>query len=195
MVQIPKTLRERFVCKWSLPCRSVWRFSFSWTSSGTGLSEIYTLGSWGALVQTNPLSSTERRKCCGFCHTTFCPVISETLLFQVTFLNSSHTAGALTREGTEIKPKHVKREARPKPVHSAHPTPFTPESCATRPDAPSSAQPLSEQVGQNETRGLWLHAVDPEICAARVVLVPSVRQLKVVRFRIKGLKQHKPKRV
>lgn len=61
-------------------------------------------------------------------------------------------------------------------------------SCIISPATPSSAQLLSEQVWQNETWRFWLHTVDPEICTACVVLVPSVRQLKVIRFRIKGLK-------
>lgn len=45
----------------------------------------------------------------------------------------------------------------------------------------------SEQVGQDEARRFGLHTVNPEIGAAGVVLVAPVRQLEVVRLRVKSL--------
>lgn len=49
----------------------------------------------------------------------------------------------------------------------------------------------SEQVGQDEARGLGLHAVDPEIGTAGVVLVASVQQLEVVRLGVERLSERK----
>lgn len=79
---------------------------------------------------------------------------------------------------------------------SAYPSHRLPHaSCVIGPYNPPSAQPISEQVWQNETWRFGLHTVDPEVCTAGVVLVSSVRQLEVVRFGIKGLKERELKQV
>lgn len=58
-----------------------------------------------------------------------------------------------------------------------------------RPKVPPAVQLPSEQVWQDETRRFGLHAVDPEVCTAGVVLVPSIRQLEVICLGIKGLQE------
>lgn len=45
----------------------------------------------------------------------------------------------------------------------------------------------SQQVGEDEARRLGLHTVDPEVSAARVVLVAAVRQLEIVRLGVESL--------
>jgi len=86
---------------------------------------------------------------------------------------------ALTHDCTKAKTKHFKQ--RSLSTHSI--TQFTQAlHIIISPDPPTSAQPLSEQVWQNETWRLWFHTVDPEVCTACMVLVPSIRQLKIIRF-------------
>lgn len=46
---------------------------------------------------------------------------------------------------------------------------------------------LSEQVRQNKAWGFGLHAVDPEVGTAGMILVAPVKQLEVVRLRVEGL--------
>lgn len=45
----------------------------------------------------------------------------------------------------------------------------------------------SQQVGEDEARRLGLYTVNPEISAARVVLVAAVRQFEIVRLGVKSL--------
>lgn len=64
-----------------------------------------------------------------------------------------------------------------------------PKSCRIRAKAPPAVQLLSEQVWQDETWRFGLHAVDPEVGTAGVVLVPPIRQLEVISLRIEGLQE------
>lgn len=51
----------------------------------------------------------------------------------------------------------------------------------------ASSAPDSQEVWQDETRRFGLHAVDPEVGTAGVILVAPVQQLEVVRLRVERL--------
>lgn len=110
------------------------------------------------------------------------------------FTSNFYTTVALTRYGTKIKTKRFKPDPHLQPFRLPI-APLTPRVLRYWALQPPSAQPISEQVWQNETWRFGLHTVDPEVCTAGVVLVSSVRQLEVVRFGIKGLKEGELKQV
>lgn len=71
----------------------------------------------------------------------------------------------------------------PPPLHPLHPTPAS--------SAGSTAD--SEEVWQDESRWFGLHAVDPEVGTAGVILVAPVQQLEIVRLGVERLAEKNTK--
>lgn len=120
-------------------------------------------------------------------HYIFFPVISEALAISSEILHKQFVCDSgfnPLRYKNQTETFQTLTTPQAFPLTPSHHLPQV--SCSIRPDTPSSVQLLSEQVWQNETWRFWLHTVDPEICTACMVLVPPIRQLKVIRFRIKG---------
>lgn len=71
---------------------------------------------------------------------------------------------------------------------------MAPSTTPTAPPGSASSAPDSQEVWQDESWRFGLHAVDPEVGAAGVILVAPVQQLEVVCLRVERLAEKREKK-